>query len=140
VLQDFLDEDALSEPSTLAQYKLILLTEPNVPKVGLAGLIAWAEAGGTLAAVSAAGSADEYNTPSSVLSQTAGVSEEYRTRLIFSDDNTLENATKSTSGELSFTAFGVASGLKIGATLDDVAPKTLATYEDGSIAATETTV
>ena len=31
-------------------------------------------------------------------------------------------------------------GLKIGATLDDVAPKTLATYEDGSIAATETTV
>ena len=51
---DFLDEDALEEPGVLSQYKMILLTEPDVPAKGLAGLLDWAKAGGMLVTVSGA--------------------------------------------------------------------------------------
>jgi hypothetical protein len=64
---DFLDEDALEEPAVLAQYKMIWVTQPDVPSVGAAGLAAWVRSGGTLATVSGAGTGDAYNTPSSVL-------------------------------------------------------------------------
>ena len=47
------------------------------------GLLAWAEKGGMLAAVSNAGSGDRYNTPSTVLSEAAQVTEPPRMRLMF---------------------------------------------------------
>jgi len=50
------------------------------------GLLAWAEKGGMLAAVSNAGSGDRYNTPSTVLSEAAQVTEPPRTRLMFASE------------------------------------------------------
>ena len=80
----------------LAQYKLILLTEPDVPAKGMAGLLSWVDGGGTLVAVSGAGSGDEYNTPSSVLSDAAKVTESPRKRLVFAGDDSLPAGTTGT--------------------------------------------
>ena len=70
----------------MAQYKLIFITQPDVPEAGMKGLLAWAEKGGMLAAVSNAGSGDRYNTPSTVLSEAAQVTEPPRTRLMFASE------------------------------------------------------
>jgi hypothetical protein len=43
---DFLDEDALLEADVLAQYKVIFLTQPNIPSAGMLGVGKWVEAGG----------------------------------------------------------------------------------------------
>ena len=69
---DFIDEDALLEPATLAKYKLIWVTEPDIPSAGALGLASWVKTGGTLVTVSNAGTGDEYNEPSTVLSTLAG--------------------------------------------------------------------
>jgi hypothetical protein len=59
---DFLDEDALLELETLAQYKAIYLTEPNIPRAGMAGVVEWVtKTGGVLVTVSNAATFDEYN-------------------------------------------------------------------------------
>ena len=45
---DFIDEDALLDSSVLDQYRVIFVSEPNVPVAGQAGLLAFAEAGGVV--------------------------------------------------------------------------------------------
>jgi hypothetical protein len=57
---DIIDEDALLEPDVLKQYKVVVVTEPNVPAEGWAGVTKWAQAGGALVTVSGAGAFDEY--------------------------------------------------------------------------------
>lgn len=80
-----------------ARYKLILLTEPDVPAKGMQGLLDWVKNhGGTLAAVSNAGSGDEYNTQSDTLSNVAKVTEPPRKRLIFGSDQSLPAGTTGT--------------------------------------------
>jgi hypothetical protein len=108
---DFLDEDALEEPAVLAQYKLILLTEPDVPAKGMAGLLSWVDGGGTLVAVSGAGSGDEYNMPSSVLSDAAKVTESPRKRLVFAGDDSLPAGT---TGTVTSSAIGGAGAAAAG--------------------------
>jgi hypothetical protein len=68
------DEDALEEPGTLAQYRLIWLTQPNIPAAGSAGLASWVRRGGTLVAVSNAGTSDEFDTPDDTINNLMGVS------------------------------------------------------------------
>ena len=58
---DIIDEDALSEPPVLNQYKVVIATEPNIPADGLRGLLAWTSNGGTLVTVSGAAAFDEYD-------------------------------------------------------------------------------
>jgi hypothetical protein len=43
---DFIDEDTLLEPKRLARYKLLVVTQPNVPAAGQRQLVKWARAGG----------------------------------------------------------------------------------------------
>jgi hypothetical protein len=86
---DFLDEDALEEPGTLAQYKLIWVTQPNIPAAGSAGLAAWVQQGGTLVTVSGAGGEDAFDEPSTTLSDLAGVREAPRLRIEVMSDTTL---------------------------------------------------
>ena len=40
---DFLSEDSLKNQTTLAGYKAILITEPNVPLESMAGALTWAK-------------------------------------------------------------------------------------------------
>eukprot|EP00041_Stephanoeca_diplocostata_P036202 m.1308910 g.1308910 ORF g.1308910 m.1308910 type:complete len:675 (+) comp24822_c0_seq8:972-2996(+) len=71
---DFVDEKmAAAGGKALSAYKVIVVTEPNLPANAVAGLMAWARAGGTLVAVSNAGHADEYNEASTLLSEALGV-------------------------------------------------------------------
>jgi hypothetical protein len=86
---DFLDEDALEEPGTLAPYKLIWVTQPNVPAAGSAGLAAWVRQGGALVTVSGAGRSDAFDEPSTILSDLAGVREALRERIGVMSDTTL---------------------------------------------------
>jgi hypothetical protein len=63
---DFIDEDALLEPDVLQQYKLVFVSEPNVPRAGQAALLQYAQAGGTVWLSGAGAARDEYNQVSEV--------------------------------------------------------------------------
>jgi hypothetical protein len=67
---DFLDEDELLVPASLAKFRVLYLTEPDLPLAGGAALVAWVKAGGTLVTVGGAGQLDEYDEPAAAF-QTA---------------------------------------------------------------------
>lgn len=56
---DFIDEDELLVPTSLAKFKVLYVTEPDLPLAGGAALVAWVKAGGTLITVAGAGAFDE---------------------------------------------------------------------------------
>lgn len=116
---DFLDEDALLEPSTLAQYKLIIVTQPDVPTTGMVGLRSWVKAGGTLVTTSGAATGDRYNEPSTIISDLAGYTESPRQRLVFLEGE-LPPGAATMAGEVMlgqtirpFEALGVAGSLSL---------------------------
>jgi hypothetical protein len=59
---EFIDEDDLS-PQGLKPYRVLYVTEPNIPVEGQQGIVDWVRVGGTLATVSGAGQADRYDEP-----------------------------------------------------------------------------
>ena len=61
---DFLDEDQLTTATELAPFKVLVLTEPDLPLAAGATLLAWVKAGGTLITVAGAGGRDRYDEPS----------------------------------------------------------------------------
>ena len=71
---DFLDEDALLNSTVMAAYKVVFVTEPNLPKAGIQQLAAWATAGGRLVLSGEAAMADEYNVTGETLSLLTGCS------------------------------------------------------------------
>ena len=84
---DFIDEDALEEPETLAKYKVIYVTQPNLPEAGARGLATWVkDGGGTLVTTSGAGVADAYDEPSTTLSSLRGSKEAPRPRIALGSD------------------------------------------------------
>ena len=70
---DFVDEAGLLEPNTLKPFKVLFITEPDLPTAGAAALGRWVRAGGTLITVSNAGTSDQYHEPSSVLAKLSGM-------------------------------------------------------------------
>ena len=79
---DFLSEDDLTSEARLAPYKVLVITEPNVPAEDLRAALAWASKGGTLVTTSGAARFDRYNDPLDVLEKATGVYEEPRPRLV----------------------------------------------------------
>jgi hypothetical protein len=69
---DFLDEDALLNSTVMADYKVVFVTQPNLPKAGIQQLAAWAKTGGRLVLSGGAAMADEYNTTETTLSSLTG--------------------------------------------------------------------
>jgi hypothetical protein len=69
---DWVDEDALT-PEGLAPLKTLYITAPAIPAEAFAPLLAWVEAGGTLAATSAALTRDRYNQPDPSFWKRAGL-------------------------------------------------------------------
>jgi hypothetical protein len=63
---DFVDEDELLLPTSLAKFKVLYVTEPDLPLAGGAALVAWVKSGGTLITVAGAGQFDEYDEPTAV--------------------------------------------------------------------------
>ena len=71
---DFVDEAGLLEPETLKPFKILIVTEPDLPAAGAAALGKWVQAGGTLLTIASAGANDQYHEPSSVLATLSGMS------------------------------------------------------------------
>jgi hypothetical protein len=63
---DFVDEDEILVPASLARFKVLYVTEPDLPLAGGAALLAWVKAGGTLITVAGAGQFDRYDEASTV--------------------------------------------------------------------------
>ncbi len=71
---DIVDEDDL-KPEKLAAYRVLYVTEPNVPAEGQSGLVEWTRQGGILATVSGAAARDRYDEPCSALADGTGIVE-----------------------------------------------------------------
>ena len=84
---DVIDEDTLT-PGGLDNYKVVFLTEPNLPAECLHALLEWVRRGGTLVATVGAAQFDRYNTSSSILDAATEVSESLRQRLNLKDNYT----------------------------------------------------
>jgi hypothetical protein len=122
---DFVDEDDLSTKG-LESYRVLYVTEPNIPTEGQEGISEWVRAGGTLVTVTGAGMSDRYNEPSRVLSNLSGITEQPRERLLVSSLDALKVVAKGKGSQGEFTVVG-ARGNITGAR-----EGVEATFEDGS--------
>ena len=77
---DFLDEDEVLIPASLAKLKVIYVTEPDLPLAVGAALVAWTKAGGTLVTMPGTGAFDQYNAPAPAFQSTLGFTEEPKER------------------------------------------------------------
>ena len=78
---DFIEEEDLS-PSGLAPYRVVYVTEPDIPEEFQKELGTWVEGGGTLIAISNAGAMDRYDEPSTILSGLRGAHNPERERVL----------------------------------------------------------
>ena len=125
---DFVDEDDLTAAG-LAQFKLLITTEPDIPAEGQAALVKWMQEGGQLMTTSSAAAFDRYHELSTVLSDATGVVEAPRERLMVAYASTL-SAVGSGTGELGdVTAYGVRGRITSFVSAGDF--KVLAKYSSG---------
>lgn len=78
---DFVEEEDLSEKG-LKPYRVLYVTEPNIPEEGQHGIEDWTRSGGTLVTVSGAGMRDRYDDPCGVLNRLTGFEERPRERVL----------------------------------------------------------
>ena len=122
---DFVDEDDLSARG-LKPYRVLYVTEPDVPAEGQRGIADWVTGGGTLVLVPGAGSRDRYDESCRVLAEVAGIEEEPRERMLVPNLESLKPAGKGAGASGEFEAAGVRAALR-------KAPKEVAaTFEDGA--------
>ncbi len=103
---DFVEEEDLSAQG-LASYKVLYLTEPDVPEEAQHGVAEWVKAGGTLVTVSGAAAQDRYNEPCKVLSDATGVREEPRQRMNIADISDLKDVARGKGQAGEFGALGI---------------------------------
>ena len=137
---DVIDEDSLTSAG-LQHYKLVVVTQPNLPVEGMRSLLQWAEAGGSLLTTTGAAQYDRYNSRSGLLDQASGVTESERPRLNLGTNFSTGSAwpvsatgTVQSSGK-AFSAAGVRTSLKVAG---GKTTQNLATFSDGSPAAVST--
>eukprot|EP01047_Picozoa_sp_COSAG01_P058948 COSAG01_NODE_7014_length_3392_cov_2.015791_3_plen_485_part_00 len=70
---DFVDEDALANATLMDGYKVLFITQPNLPSASAAAAAAWVQQGGKLVLSGGAAAADEYNDPMGTLTSLSGV-------------------------------------------------------------------
>lgn len=102
---DFVEEGDLS-PAKLAGYKVLYVTEPNIPAEDQRGLLAWVKGGGVVVMVSGAGAADAYNDPSDMLAKGLGIGELPRERMDIGSLFNMKETAKGSYQTGAFTAFG----------------------------------
>lgn len=103
---DWVEEDDLSTKG-LAGYRVVYLTEPDLPAENARGLTEWVAAGGTLVTVSAAASGDRYGMPCRVLSDFSGIVEAPRERLLIEKTRDLPTVAEAADPLGDFAAVGV---------------------------------
>ncbi len=105
---EFVDEDDLRREG-LKTYRVLYVTEPNIPVEGQQGIAEWVRAGGILVSVSGAGQRDRYDEPCDVLSSATAIHEQPRPRLLLTDTRALKEVGKGTGKLGPFQAAGVRS-------------------------------
>ena len=128
---DFVEEDDLS-PEGLAAYRVLYVTEPNVPVENQRGLVEWVKHGGTLVTVSGAATRDRYDEPATVLSEATGVADVDRVRMLLIDAKALPLKAKGDGLHGAFSAFGVAGKLAFAEAAKKSADAVVAKFDDGS--------
>jgi hypothetical protein len=122
---DFVDEDELSLDG-LKPYRVLYVTEPDIPIEGQRGIAQWVRAGGTLVTVVGAGTRDRYDEPSHLLTDLARVVEQPRERLLVPNLAKLVNVGMVTTAQGKLTAVGArAKVLRARGTVE-------ARFEDGA--------
>jgi len=106
---DFVEEEDLS-PTGLKSYKVLYVTEPNIPAELQASLAEWVKGGGTLVTVASAGSRDRFDEPCSVLAKVTGIVEKPHERVLIASLATLKEVAKHAKGD--FSAIGVRTSVE----------------------------
>lgn len=102
---DFVEEEDLS-PKGLAPYRILYVTEPNIPAEFQRGLVEWTRKGGTVVTVTGAGASDRYDDACGVMAEGLGVAEKPRERMLISGPDALKESAKGVTPQGEFTAFG----------------------------------
>jgi hypothetical protein len=92
---DFVSEDGLTD-GTLSKYKVLYITEPDIPREGQEAIVQWVKSGGTLAMVPGAAEGDRYDEAAKILTSLAGSPPHRRayipTTLMLNKTGTIGNA------------------------------------------------
>src|SRR5215469_17301789 len=131
---DFLEEEDLSH-SGLAPYRVVYVTEPDIPEEFQKELAIWVEGGGTLIAISNAGAMDRYDEPSTILAGLRGAHSPERDRMLVPNLGAINAIGRVHAGSLEATAWGPRDAL-VNAVKGDV----VAHFEDDSPAIVRRTV
>jgi hypothetical protein len=102
---DFIEEEDLM-PARLAPYKVLYVTEPNIPAEFQQDLLKWVQDGGTLVMVSGAGAYDRYNDSCDILSKGLGIAEAPRERMYIANLGAVTEACKGEYKGNAFTVYG----------------------------------
>jgi Beta-galactosidase trimerisation domain len=102
---DFIEEEDLSF-SGLAQYRVVYVTEPDIPEEFQRELATWVEGGGTLIAISNAGAMDRYDEPSTILASLRGEHNRERERMLIPNLGVIQALGKVQAGSVEATAWG----------------------------------
>ncbi|HUR44652.1 MAG TPA: beta-galactosidase trimerization domain-containing protein, partial [Candidatus Saccharimonadales bacterium] len=107
---DFIDEEDLGF-SQLKSYRVIYLTEPNLPLEAGKALLRWVRSGGTLVRSPNSGEKDRYNEPAPLFSSILGVQENPRERTCFNSLKQLNESGRVESSNGRIAARGPRSNL-----------------------------
>src|SRR5262249_32178471 len=122
---EFVDEDDL-HPAGLAQFRVLYVTEPNVPVEGQSGMIDWVRAGGTLVTVSGAAARDRYDEMTTVFGDLTGIREDPRERRL------VENAAALPAAAQGDAHFGAFTGMVWRGSVPAPCTQVEARFSDGS--------
>jgi len=123
---DFLEEEDLSN-SGLAPYRVVYITEPDIPEEFQKALVSWVEEGGTLISISNAGAMDRYDEPSTTMARLRGAHNPERERMLIPNLGAVKALGKVRTGSLEATAWGPRDIL-----LNSVKGQVVAQFEDNS--------
>jgi hypothetical protein len=123
---DIVEEEDLSTTG-LRPFRVLYVTEPNIPAERQQALADWVRGGGTVVMVPGAASRDRYDEPSTVFTSAAGLTERPRERFLLPGLEALFPSGKGRGLYGEFTAYGprgtlVAPPATPTATFDDGAP------------------
>src|SRR5262249_1647874 len=110
----------------LKPYRVLYVTEPDIPVEGQRGIAAWVQGGGTLVSGAGAGSGDRYDQPCPVLGDLSGVQETLPSKPAESARARVKPVVPQSGTSSGFTASGAR------ATLARWKGTVLAAFDDGS--------
>ena len=102
---DFIEEEDLSH-SGLSPYRVVYVTEPDIPEEYQKEIAAWVEGGGTLIAISNAGAMDRYDEPATIISGVRGEHNSERERVLIPNLGAVKALGKVHAGSMEAMAWG----------------------------------